>query len=198
MRFDTMPPRDFDDDFAQAPERAPGVYTRSENRSPNELDMLWSGSKFHKEERSPFIFFVAGFILAAILTSAVFLVLNNKPKAEAPPQNADYLQTPVEDPLQSAAPLESGNEPATATTNTPGDDNAPAATSAAPATSSTAAPTARYKTYVVKSGDNLGVIAEKVYGSSSPEYVDKIQRANNMSSPDKLQLDQELVIPALN
>ena len=195
-----MPPRDFDDDYPQAPERAPGVYTRSENRSPNELDMLWSGSKFHKEERSPFIFFVAGFILAAILTSAVFLVLNNKPKTEAPAQTADYLQAPVEDPLQSpVSAVESGSEqPATATTNIPGDDNTPSGSAGRAVPPATTAPTARYKTYVVQSGDNLGSIAVKVYGSSSPEYVDKIQRANNMSSPDKLQLDQELVIPPLN
>lgn len=190
-----MPPRDFDDEFSQASERSPGVYTRSEGRSPSELDMLWSGSKVHKEDRSPFVFFIAGFVIAAILTSAVFLVLNNKPAEGDSPvaEQSEFLQSPVDDPL---AVTPSNGQQASSKANTP-DEHTTGATgsTSAKAKSTRSIP---FKTYVVKNGDSLSGIAIKVYGSSSPAYVDKIQRANNLSSPDKLQLDQKLVIPPVN
>ena len=46
------------------------------------------------------------------------------------------------------------------------------------------------KPYSVKSGDTLGEIAQS-YGTS----VAEIAKANNLSDPDKLQINQELVIP---
>jgi nucleoid-associated protein YgaU len=48
--------------------------------------------------------------------------------------------------------------------------------------------------YVVKSGDNLSNISKSFYGNSN-EYT-KIAQANNISNPDKIQVGQELKIPA--
>ena len=49
--------------------------------------------------------------------------------------------------------------------------------------------------YKVKSGDTLGAIAYKFYGTDSPDKIKKIQILNKMKTPDDLQIDQNLVIP---
>lgn len=48
--------------------------------------------------------------------------------------------------------------------------------------------------YVVKAGDNLSSISKSFYGNSS-EYT-KIAQANSISNPDKIQVGQQLKIPA--
>jgi nucleoid-associated protein YgaU len=48
--------------------------------------------------------------------------------------------------------------------------------------------------YVVKSGDNLSKISKLYYGNAN-EYA-KIVKANNIVNPDKIQVGQQLKIPA--
>lgn len=52
---------------------------------------------------------------------------------------------------------------------------------------------AQQKTHTVQSTDNLYRIALKYYGNGSPEYVNKIKAANNLSS-DSIATGQVLVI----
>lgn len=181
-----MVPKDFGQDFGEnqempsdMQEKTPGVYVRAENELPHELDMLWSNARpYHKEERNPLISFIAGLIVGAVITSAVFLLLVMRPQVQT---GANEIMAPVSEEMtegqeqQAASEKEIGNE--------------------RPAAKAKGLSSSGGTTYTVVSGDTLGKIAEKNYGSSSPEYMDKIQRANNMSSPDKLQLDQKLIIP---
>jgi nucleoid-associated protein YgaU len=48
--------------------------------------------------------------------------------------------------------------------------------------------------YVVKAGDNLSKISKSFYGS--PNEYSKIAQANGIANPDKIQVGQELKIPA--
>ena len=48
--------------------------------------------------------------------------------------------------------------------------------------------------YVVKSGDNLSNISKSFYGN--PNEYNRIVQANNISNPDKIQVGQQLKIPA--
>ncbi len=48
--------------------------------------------------------------------------------------------------------------------------------------------------YVVKSGDNLSKISKHYYGNAN-DY-NKIAKANNIDNPDKIQVGQQLKIPA--
>jgi nucleoid-associated protein YgaU len=48
--------------------------------------------------------------------------------------------------------------------------------------------------YVVKSGDTLSNISKSFYGSPN-EYA-KIDQANNISNPDKIEVGKQLKIPA--
>ncbi len=185
-----MVPKDFGQEFgenqdmpSEMQEKTPGVYVRADNELPHELDMLWSNSRpYHKEERNPLISFMVGLVVGCVLTSAVFLLLIMRPQVQT---GANEMMAPVTDEMNS--------EQAQPTTGN--GDNGPATSTTGKARGTKALTPSNTTTYKVVSGDSLGKIAEKVYGSSAPEYVDKIQRANSMSSPDKLQLDQKLVIP---
>ena len=51
------------------------------------------------------------------------------------------------------------------------------------------------KKYVVKNGDTVESIIKKNYGTYSPEKAELIMKANNMQSLDRINIDQELLIP---
>jgi nucleoid-associated protein YgaU len=51
------------------------------------------------------------------------------------------------------------------------------------------------KTYTVRRGDSLAIIAQRVYGSSSVANVEKIKKANKIRNPRSLQVGQNLVTP---
>ena len=64
--------------------KTPGVYTR-ELESPQELDMLWSTNRgmYHKEDRSPIVFFLVGFLLGGLITGLIVFLLTTQPEIKA-------------------------------------------------------------------------------------------------------------------
>ncbi len=191
----------------QASSHSPGVYVRQQ-QNPQELDMLWSGSRqFHKEDRSPIVFTAAGLILGVIITSAVFFLMSQKPQVTvgdstgvevptvsdgqlfAEENNLNYEPAAsetvtVDKPAESAASVLdklTGNDKKT--------DAQPIDASKKPAVSP------KRLIHTVASGDTLGKIASRYYGSSEPNVVSRIAGANNMTNPDDLSVGQRLVIP---
>ncbi len=149
-------------------EKAPGVYVRDEQELPRELDLLWSNPRaYHRDERSPVISFILGLVLGIALTSAVFLLLVMRPSIQA---GTNAITAPL---------FEHTDRPGAAT----------------PKEARSGATPVGGTTYKVVSGDTLGRISQKVYGTIDPKYLQKIQRANKMSNPNSLQLNQTLVIP---
>ncbi|MBK8190082.1 MAG: LysM peptidoglycan-binding domain-containing protein [Vampirovibrionales bacterium] len=208
---------------AQPREKAPGVYVRANEYQPQELDMLWSGSRhFVKEDRSPIVFTVVGVLVGAIITSALFFLFTSKPRISAgggaltqPVISETGVAPKVYEPItvsvnggQRASSADNGDSPA-ATRVLRQDALAPSggnsaesssnASSEVSASSSDASSAqgepSRASSYEVQSGDTLERIARRFYGSGAPDMVAKIQRANAMSSPDKLQIGQQLAIP---
>lgn len=55
--------------------------------------------------------------------------------------------------------------------------------------------TSKMKKYKVKSGDTGESIIKHFYGSYSPEKAQKIIEANNLKNLDRINIDQELLIP---
>lgn len=49
--------------------------------------------------------------------------------------------------------------------------------------------------YKIKSGDTLEIIADKFYGNSNPDTVDKIKVANKIRDVRLLQIGQKIIIP---
>lgn len=166
---------------ADLQEKTPGVYVRADNELPHELDLLWSNTRsYQREERSPLLTFLAGGVAGALLTAAVFMIFILHPQVHT---GGTELLAPASDNGAAATQQE-------ATVSQPSTE--------ASGSQATTVASSGSQTYTVESGDTLGHIAGKFYGSTDPQYVDKIQRANNMSSPDSLQLGQKLIIPPKN
>lgn len=167
--------------------QSPGVYTRAEHHRPqNDLDLLWSPNKVHpKEERSPVLFFIAGFVACALIAGGIFFVFNRPHEVKT--GNTEFLNKPIDrvDKLDEAlktkdkAVMESSKTDPQTGVQTGGTGTV-------------------ITTYTVKSGDSLGSIALKFYKSQDPKYLQKLQRANNMKNPNSLQLGQQLAIPPAN
>jgi nucleoid-associated protein YgaU len=51
------------------------------------------------------------------------------------------------------------------------------------------------KKYVIKDGDTVEGIIKKHYGTYSQEKADLIMKANNLKTLDRINVDQELLIP---
>jgi LysM repeat protein len=49
--------------------------------------------------------------------------------------------------------------------------------------------------YTIRSGDTLELIAQKFYGNSSPNFVDRIKIANKIRDVRLIQIGQKLIIP---
>ena len=162
---------------------SPEVYVRPNKEK--ELDLLWKDFKMPKGERSPIVYlgigFVAG-IIATLLVSAFIgmssgnfhpnFKLNFKlPAATAP---SAKTQTNQDDKLNFLPSSES-------------DTNATA--------TETSASVAANEEYTVQSGDTMESIARRFYGSYSPDKINMIMKANNMTDPNKLAIGQKLIIP---
>src|SRR3989344_8321196 len=54
-------------------------------------------------------------------------------------------------------------------------------------------PTKKIRTYVIQPGDQLFLIAEKIYGSGL--NMQDIMQANKISNPDQIEVGQKIIIP---
>jgi nucleoid-associated protein YgaU len=181
----------------------PSVYLRpngnpeqpQQSATAPELDVLWSNQhKPLKEGASPLLLFGSGF-LAGLLTYALagFLFAGNN----------SVLTQWIKLPSSGGVVAPQANKAVEADNTSTSTQPTPTATqSAQPAQGENAAnsTTALVKgqAYKVQSGDSLGSIANKFYGSSAPEMVSRIMKANNLSNPNRLSLGQPLVIPPKN
>jgi len=186
---------------------SPGVYVRTGDYRPQELDLLWSGSKHYpREERSPWLFAVVGLAAGIIITAVVFTLFTSKPEIKA--GKNDFLEPVVTEAELAPAntltdaqptPQPTSTKPAQTASNT----TTPATTTSTKTSQATTKTATKGKvgpahSYVVKNGDTLEMIARRYYGSGAPQWIQKIQRANNMSNPNRLSLGQKLIIPPKN
>ena len=198
-------PSHTDVDLPPAGNSNPGVYVRQGQRSQSDpdLDVLWAGGRsIQRDDKHPLLIFTGGILVGVFVTLAIVLLLNNRPNQVAikQSQGANTLTAPIETTQPEVVPRLPDNQNAEITT--PLEETLPTDRPELPATQqvqSTAASSASGSTsYVVQSGDTLETIARKVYGYGYPKYIEKIQRANGMDNPNRLRLNQKLVIPPKN
>lgn len=169
---------------------SPGVYVRTGAYKPQELDMLWAGSKhYSREERSPWMFAAIGIVVGIIVTAIVFMLFSAKPNIKT--GKNEFLEPVVSE--TELAPKETVVDALP-----PKEEPVAAESVAAPVKPQPAKVTGKAQTYVVKNGDTLERIAKRYYGAGTPDYIKKIQRANRMSNPNRLRLGQKLIIPPKN
>lgn len=175
-------------------DKTPGVYVRNHDIAPShELDLLWSGNRTHhmRDERSPIIAFVFGLVVGALLTAAVAFFFFIKPE----------IKTGESTMTTSAVNEAASTQPHVTHVVTPLEPSSSSGQAEASATSTatsikTAPPsTIGESKYTVKSGDTMESIARHHYGAGTPNFIEKIRRANGIKNVNSLKLDQELVIP---
>ena len=164
---------------ANEDENAPKAYKRQGKQK--ELDILWENFKLNaKEEKSPGIYLLTGFIAGALcifLMNAVISVGNNMSNN---PSETSLGQPKFEKKISrksTISQIASQMEviPVANTTNSQ--------------------PKGKYETYTVKQGDSMSSIVQRFYGKYDLSKVEKIRQANNMTNANKLSIGQTLTIP---
>lgn len=185
----------------------PEVYVR--RNKEKELDILWKDFKIPRGESSPLMFLGIGFICGIIATLAVSAIIGMSSGKVAPQfsaenteavvasvaaTNEDTVENNTEEQAAVAIPTEQEETTEEAKPKKFGifssnKNKTQTATTEEPAVAQES------KEYEVQSGDTMEGIVRKFYGKYSEEGVNAIMKANNMTNPNKLSIDQKLIIP---
>ena len=161
-------------------DNTPKAYKRPGKQK--ELDLLWQNFKINpKEETSPGVYFLTGFIagalcmflMNAILSIGSNLSENSTQKSLGQPKFEKKISRKSKLPIASQVEV----IPAVQTTVETQEE----------------IPTV--ETYTVKSGDSMSSIVSRFYGRYDLSKVEKIKQANNLTNPHKLSIGQKLIIP---
>lgn len=150
----------------------PGVYKRPGRQK--ELDILWQSFKLNqKDEKSPGLYLLTGFILGALsmfMMTAVLSISGNEEDVISDTASAPKIEHKL---MKKHSKSKISIVPA--------DKPAPKASSS--------------EVYTVQNGDTLEGIIIRFYGKYDTSKIDVIKKANNLTSPDRLSIGQKLVIP---
>ncbi len=150
----------------------PKTYIRSNKEK--ELDILWQNFKVNqKSEKSPGVYlgigFVAGVVSMLLLTTIIgFSARSIESKALTPKADKISSEKVKVDLIPASVPTEDASKAAVSKTN---------------------------ETYTVQSGDTMGAILVRFYGSETRENRIKVMNANKITNPNKLSIGQKLIIP---
>lgn len=168
-----------------------------------EIDLLWQsfkGAQFNTN--SPLVYILTGFVIGVLTTVILFACVNassikskglksglfgvEKVKTE-PTQTLEQQAQDAQDEMNNKVSVPSED-----------DFTAPAENSnnETVQTEKTSVDTSKMKKYIVKNGDTVESIIKKAYGSYTPERAELIMKANNLKTLDRINIDQELLLPA--
>jgi hypothetical protein len=161
-----------------------------------EIDLLWQNFKATQfNTNSPTAYILMGFVAGIIATLLVLFCIGwfsgkNTPvvrPADTQIEQTEMVETQeVEDTTsQEVAPAETEQQQEV-TDNTTEDTKVEV-----PAKQEKV----KTKKYVVKNGDTGESIIKHFYGSYTPERAEKIIQINNLKNLDRINIDQELLIP---
>lgn len=159
----------------------PKAYKRPNRQK--ELDMLWQNFKIGvKDEKSPGVYLLTGFIAGALCMFIMNAVLSIGTVPVNDTNSAVLGQPKFEKTFSRKSKLPQINSQITVV---PTESAEIVEDISSPAT----------ETYTVKSGDSMSSIALRFYGKYDPNKVEKIRQANNLTNAHKLSIGQELIIP---
>lgn len=198
-----------------------GEYVRPEEKEKHEselankaqeIDLLWQNFKATQfNSNSPAAYILIGFLIGVVSTLVVTFGVgyaSNKTVSSTLPKaslfgiekiftrnNQVQQEETLEEQADNALDLAQNNNKVSIPTE---EETAVQNNSGETATSETVTAnvdSSKMKKYVVKSGDTGESIMKHFYGSYSPEKAQLIMKANNLKSLDRINIDQELLIP---
>ncbi len=167
-------------EFSQE-DNTPKAYKRQGKQK--ELDLLWQSFKISpKEEKSPGVYLLTGFIAGALCIFMMNGILSiGSGVSSSDSELASLGQPKFEKKISRKSKLPQINQQVTvipAANTTLNEEQIPT-----------------FEKYTVKSGDSMSSIVYRFYGKYDPSKVEKIKQANNLASEHKLSVGQQLVIP---
>ena len=178
-------------------DNTPEAYKRPEKyeESEKQLDFLLQRFKGGlKDDKSPGIYLLAGFIAGAL---CVF-VLNSVLSSGADMQSDEFgavssgqskfekkISRREKMPAIASMNRQDSLDETVSEINTKASENHSKEAAAEPVTG----------TYIVKSGDSMSTIAYRFYGKYDPEKIENIKKVNHLTSANRLSIGQKLIIP---
>ncbi len=162
-------------------DNTPKAYKRQGKQK--ELDLLWQSFKINpKEEKSPGVYLLTGFIAGALCMFIMNAILSISSNITSSPETASLGQPKFEKKISRKSKIPQINQQV----------------AVIPASNTMPAPVVQiptYESYTVKSGDSMSSIVYRFYGKYDPAKVEKIKQANKLTNAHKLSIGQKLIIP---
>lgn len=148
-------------------DNSPKVYVRPNKEK--ELDVLWQNFKINqKSEKAPGIYLTTGFIGGAVVMLLLVAIIVFSANGIQSLKN-HITFTPIKIKKESLNFI--------------------------PSSAEKSEPTATNEVYTVQSGDTMGSILTRFYGSYNKEKEALVLKTNNLTDPNKLSIGQKLTIP---
>lgn len=171
-----------------------------------EIDLLWQNFKATQfNSKSPAAYVLIGFLIGVVATLVITFGVgyaSNKTVSSTLPKVSLFgiekiftnhkqpqAEETLEDQADNAQDIAQDNRVSVPTE----EETVAVQNNAIEPTANVAS--SKMKKYVVKSGDTGESIMKHFYGSYSPEKAQLIMKANNLKSLDRINIDQELLIP---
>ena len=171
----------------------------NEYSKTQEIDLLWQNFKATQfNSNSPTAYILMGFAIGVITTLLVLFCIGwfSNGKSFYNPFAKPAVQTEqpavVEEEPQE---VQNTEEETPAAVEEPKQEEAQQETKAEQKAETPKLDNVKTKKYVVKNGDTGESIIKHFYGSYTPERAEKIIQINNLKNLDRINIDQELLIP---
>ncbi len=169
-------------DYTTTEDYEPKAYKRTGRQK--ELDILWQNFKINtKEEKSPGVYLLTGFIAGALCMFLMNAILSIGSNLSADSVETAFGQPKFEKKISRKSKLPQMSS------------SVEVIPAAAVSIEEEIASAPVVENYVVKSGDSMSTIVYRFFGKYDPSKVEKIKQANNLTNAHKLSIGQKLVIP---
>ena len=171
----------------------------TQNSKTQEIDLLWQNFKpaqFNTNSPIAYILigFCVGFLVSAFLGLSISAYCIKTGKIPSGIVNAVYSMPQSQNTIEQQAE-EAQNDIENRISVPTEDDTEQTVNHQDNSETEPTFDNSKMKKYIVKSGDTGESIIKHYYGSYSPEKAELIMKANNLKTLDRINIDQELLIP---
>lgn len=196
-------------------EETPEEYYRHEDNTEDnsliskaqEIDLLWQNFKASQfNTQSPATYVTIGFIcgvITSVIIAAIFGYFISKPDISMP--KIDFSKFNI-GKIENISGEDHVETQTSAKVVVPTEDDTPAVAETKvqedttireehPQATTSESSSVKVRQHTVKNGETVEAIIKHYYGSYTPERAEKIKQANNLTTLDRINIDQVLIIP---